>query len=127
MGDIIQILIIIGVIIFALVKQVSKASEEAKQKQANRPMPVEDNEVEDWEFEKEQKKPTPFLSYDYDPLDSINTTKQTPPKKKLAENPKIPAPPPIQEEPATEQEFDIHSTEEVRRAIIWSEILNRKY
>jgi hypothetical protein len=48
--------------------------------------------------------------------------------KKQTKRSDTPAPPlPIREEPDDVQEFDIYSTEEVRRAIIWSEILNRKY
>ena len=33
----------------------------------------------------------------------------------------------IETTPANDPEFTIHSAEEARKAIIWSEILNRKY
>lgn len=118
MGDILQILIIIGIIIFAVVKQIAGSSEEGK-KQQRRPvvLPDEDDD-EDWkEMEIAKERHKPFLSYDFDHYNPLDDTKQ-----------EISPPPPIQEEPGEEEsEFDIHSTEEVRRAIIWSEILNRKY
>lgn len=111
MGDIVQVLIVIGIIVFAIVKQLNKSSEEAKkQQQPQRSWPREDEEMEEMEFERPISEP--FLSYDFD--------HHTP-------SPKPQDSPPAPEEPAENQEFNIQSTEEVRRAIIWSEILNRKY
>lgn len=121
--EIIQVLIIVVVIIVALVKQLSKPSQEAEQRQSQRNVPKYDDEYDyeeiDAEYQSEGK--APFLSYDYEqPASPKNKNQKTSRKG-------IEAPPPVQEEPESESEFAIHSDEEARRAIVWSEILNRKY
>lgn len=113
MGHIIQVLIIIGIIVFAIVKRIARSSEEEREErqrqQPRRSMPMEEDE--------------PFLSYDYDP---IVENKPSAPKPKATEQPPSESPP-IQDATDSNPDFNIHSTEEARRAIIWSEILNRKY
>lgn len=111
---IIQVLIIIGVIVFAVVKQLLKKDEEAPKKQPQ-PYVPEDYYTKYNEPEQVTKARDPFLSYD-----DLHPTHDQPTLKQHSS-------PPIQEEPEADQEFNIHSTEEVRRGILWSEILNRKY
>ena len=124
MGDIVQVLIVIGIIIFAVVKQLIGNSEEGKKQRPKMNVPRKDEKMEDMEYEK--TSPTPFLSHEYDLYNS-------PPSKTVEhhssrkQTTKAEISPPVQEEPSGNQEFNIESTEEVRRAIIWSEILNRKY
>jgi len=123
--DIIQVLIIIGIIIFAVVKQLWGSKEEENKPQQKNRIPREEKEMADTEYD--YTDPQPFLSYDYEPLTpSLETLRRSSPKRPDTRI-EITAPPPIQEEPEEQQEFNIQSTEEVRRAIIWSEILNRKY
>lgn len=114
-----QVIIVIAAIAIFVIRFLGKMKNEVEDKmeQANRPSPYEDGT----EFEGETDS---FLTFDYEPP----TQAQKPPLRKSQKK----APPkaaPILEEPEqdTPPEFDIHSPEEVRRAIIWSEILNRKY
>lgn len=124
--DIIQVLIIVGIIIFAVVKQLLTSGEE-KKKQQHPPMKLPQMEDEDTEEEfSGRTAPEPFLSYDYELPSSSQATKRSSSKKSTRKT-EAPTSPLIQEEPENEQEFNIRSAEEVRRAIIWSEILNRKY
>ena len=114
MEDIYQIIIIAAIIAFTIIKKLISAGEEKKKRQ--RPpvtLPEYDKEREEATVVKKNTKP--FLSFDYDHSTPFAGTAERP------------APPLIPEETDEVREFDIHSTEEVRRAIIWSEILNRKY
>lgn len=124
MGDIVQVLIIIGIIIFAIVKQIAGNSEEGKKQRPKMNIPQEDEEMEDMEYE--TTSPSPFLSHDLNHYSPSNTAEHRSSRKQTHKT-EIPPPPPIQEEPGGNQEFNIQSAEEVRRGIIWSEILNRKY
>lgn len=112
--EIIQVLIVIGIIVFAVVKQLLKKDEETSTKQPQTYVP-DDYYTKYDEPEQGRKITDPFLSYD-----DLNPTHEQPISKQHSS-------PPIVEEPEAEQEFNIHSDEEVRRGIIWSEILNRKY
>ncbi|NDV80673.1 hypothetical protein [Bacteroides sp. 51] len=124
MGDIVQVLIVIGIIIFAVVRKAIGNGEEGKQQRPKMNIPQRDREMEDMEYER--TNPAPFLSYDYDlPPSAPKTAEHTP--RRQTQKSEIPPPPPIQEESSGNQEFNIESAEEVRRGIIWSEILNRKY
>lgn len=67
-------------------------------------------------------QPKPFLSEPH-PKDDAPLKKRTTPNKQ----PDIPAPPTIEPLPEAESDFAIHSAEEARKAIIWGEILQRKY
>lgn len=125
MGDIVQVLIIIGIIIFAIVKQIAGNSEEGKKQRPKMNIPQEDEEMEDMEYER--TSPPPFLTHEYDLYSTPSNTTEHRPSRKQTHKTEIPPPPPIQEEPGGNQEFNIQSAEEVRRGIIWSEILNRKY
>ena len=57
----------------------------------------------------------------YQPLHSQPTSQKVEVKKNKTVSQKI------ETTPASDPEFTIHSAEEARKAIIWSEILNRKY
>lgn len=117
MENIIQILIVTGfIIIFAVVRQLAGSNKKGKERH-RLPLPGDDEEWEEW-------------GHDHSTLSAGMATqqlskKQT--KRKQTRSSDPPVPPPVREEPDDIQEFDIYSTEEVRRAIIWSEILNRKY
>lgn len=118
MGDILQVLIVIGIIVFAIVRQ-SAVSREKEKEQRRSPVARPTADEEDrYKAETAKKSPKPFLSCDYDYSTSFaGTTEQ-----------QLSAPTPVGEEPDDDKTaFDIRSAEEVRRAIIWSEILNRKY
>lgn len=129
MESIFQVLLVIAVIVYAIVRQSNEsANKRKKQAEANTPRPYQPTTAK----HTGRVSPEPFLSYDYEedyhlsPTDrrlaqsSIHT--QT-----LNEKENGAALSPTTEPSDTEQEFDIHSTENVRRGIIWSEILNRKY
>lgn len=106
----IQILLIIGIILFAIVKYSLSTGTNSGQTIPDLPPEVMD-------FPPVHRSP------------SIS-------EESRGNNTRRPSPPPIpdkeriallEEEQTQEQEFDIRSVDEVRRGIIWSEILNRKY
>ncbi len=104
-GDIIQVLIILGIIGFGIIRQVMKANAQNAENQAP-PVYMPDEQEEEitvQQFKARQK-------------DTLHTPK---PREALKSH--------LQETEDVTQEFDIHSAEEIRRGIIWSEILNRKY
>lgn len=123
MEEILKFLLIAGVIIIAIIKQVSKSKAEQADKKSHIPVPMP-NPTD------ETGAPVP------DQWGNVLTPKKT---KKAKATPVQPATPPpakkktlpatTESEPtlAEDSEFAIHSAEEARRAIIWSEILNRKY
>ncbi len=59
------------------------------------------------------------------PVESIENKKV--PIKRASQLPKIEIAPPIEEEEDMDLAFNVSSMDEVRRGIIWSEILKRKY
>lgn len=121
MEDIVQVLIVIGVIAFSVVKKLIDSNKEEEKKQR----PKVDNP---WEAEDvyEDTSPKIFEEGQYSTYTPPTLTiKQPSPKKhtRIADTS-----PPLQEGTDEQhQEFNIESVEEARRAIIWSEILNRKY
>lgn len=123
MENFVEILVIIVVVTFAVVKQISKSSKEEKKKYHETDPSWENEEMEDMEYER--TTPAPFLSYEHDLYHSPSKATEQSPRKKQTKKTKTP--PPVLEEPVENKEFNIQSTEEVRRGIIWSEILNRKY
>ena len=116
MEDVMQFLLVAGILAFGIYKQFNK--EKSKKPEKSMPMPTPEYEYEpEFEkpviFEKPQKKtvppPKPSL-----PQEGIRNTHAP---NNISE--------PIKE--ADRSEFSIQSAEEARRAIIWSEILQRKY
>ena len=110
MGDIVQILIIICIIIFAGVKKLIGNDKKEKKERPGMPIPQAYDPMEEEE--------------DYDPPPPLESA-QYPTQQNQTQ--KTGMPPLIQQEPDGSGEFNIESAEEVRRGIIWSEILNRKY
>lgn len=121
MDDVLKILLVIGFLLFGFARKAKKEAKEA---------PLPENwgdetyggyipEGPDSTTEKEAQKPTEVI---------------TPPKATVTEGLRTtstPPPPPAKahaepEKPET-ADIDIHSIEDVRRGVIWSEILRRKY
>ena len=126
MDGILQFLLIVGIIVIGVVKQFKK---EAKKNAENRPaMPMPDAE-------------SPFPeNWNGVPYDGYNPENPGPevsaPRKKAAKKHKsAPKQPPVcpntdnmsPEPTEASSQFEIHSAEEARKAIIWGEILQRKY
>lgn len=112
MEDIVKFLLVIGFIVIGIVKQSKKETD----KEAEPDMPVPDAPLPTQPIAQPRKakkkgkaKPFPQTSGP-----SPHSTPATPP---LAEP----------QTPEETSEFNIRSAEEARKAIIWSEILNRKY
>ncbi|WP_291587418.1 hypothetical protein [Bacteroides sp.] len=118
MEDVMQFLLVAGILAFGIYKQFNK--EKSNKPEKSMPMPTPEYEYEpEFEktviFEKPQKRVTvpPKPSH---PKEGIKSTyvPTTMPKATKAEE-------------EGKSEFSIQSAEEARRAIIWSEILQRKY
>lgn len=134
MDEVLKFLLIAAVIVIGIVRQLKKEANKNADKAPSMPIPETENPLpENWgggtyggyipegpqqeppvqvKKKKTTSTPKPFLS---------NTTSSTtqitsPPASSLQES-----------DESEESEFAIHSAEEARRAIIWSEILQRKY
>lgn len=106
--DILKFLIIVAVIAIFIIKEARKNKVKSSGKPAPIPTPEQKNPIE---------IPTP-------PKKKIST----PPIPK-AHSPKkdVTPPPPRIQEQEKESDIAIRSAKDARKAIIWSEILNRKY
>ena len=147
MDGILQFLLIAGIIVIGIVKQFKK---EAKKNAENSPtMPMSEDDIDEdtlpipeiWgktyggfipEGPAPQTSPVPTAKEEYQFSaskhifggDTVNASPKhatTPPKQKISPPPSTP------QKPETDSEYSIHSIEEARKAIIWSEILQRKY
>ena len=122
MEDVLQILFIVGILIFGFIKQARKSA------QKDREQPIEGEDIP--------------LPHEDNPLPEASTFPPMPPQPETIQPPRpttVPFPkrtvpdsartalkptaPPADDS----TEMDIHSLEDVRRGIIWSEILQRKY
>lgn len=126
MEDTFKFLLVAAVIVIGLVRQFKKDSNKSADKNPDMPMPDVDNPLPEYwggdtyggfipEGPKPEEKPKP-VSGPYS-------------KSKHASmriSPPSPASPPQESDEATSG-YGIHSAEEARKAIIWSEILQRKY
>ncbi len=126
MGDILKFLFIVGIIVIGIVRQVKKEKETNKKTFIPPTIPnkdkVENTRIPTSKKKKEPEKRVPqsFLtvteSSTSSPYRPATSTLSTPPPSddtaQITEN---------------ESDFSIHSIEEARKAIIWSEILRRKY
>ena len=125
MDDILKFLVVVGAIAFGIYRQFKK--DNANKSKTERPVNLPDYENEP-EFEpeppiipKESKKEKKKATTAYQPL-SIPSSNQG------IGNTQFPISPPTGiESEENENEFAINSQDEARRAIIWSEILQRKY
>ena len=101
MDDIVKVLVIMAAFALPLIRQIKKSKTERSAQKPFVPIP----DTEEPEVLKVTRK--------YQPLHSQPTSQKVEVKKNKTVSQKI--------------EFTIHSAEEARKAIIWSEILNRKY
>ena len=143
MEDVLKFLLIAAVIVIGIVRQLKKEANKNADKAPTMPVPETENPLPgNWgggtyggyipegpqqepviKVEKKKTAPKPFLSNSYVPLGPEGTSSYN---KTPSINPNISPPvPEVQEN--DDSEFAIHSAEEARRAIIWSEILQRKY
>lgn len=129
MEEVLKFLAIIAVIVAGIVSQVRK---EAKKNAANTPrvpMPDAPQQMPDYRNDDTYGG---FIPKGPDPI-ATHTPKK--PKKTSSSRHSSPTPPKPKETPPEEitqetddtSDFNIRSAEEARRAIIWSEILQRKY
>lgn len=151
MDGILQFLIVAGIIVIGIAKQFKK---EAKKNAENKPaMPLPDEEMdndampfpESWgktyggfipEGPEEEAEPV-FIPNQPRKKYKSTTSKTFLPGEPAARasayspvvdpNLEVPPPPSVSQNPSTENEYTIHSADEARKAIIWSEILRRKY
>lgn len=125
MEDFLKFLAIAGVIAFGIFKQFAKEKE--KNAENERPVPAPSYETYEMELPPvvgttRQQAPKPKYQKRLLPNEGVRTTYTS----QIPSTPAISPPIEVPEE-ASESEFSIHSAEEARRAIIWSEILQRKY
>ena len=124
MEDVLKILLILGFIIFGVVKKARKeAKDNAPWDESDMPAPQPEREIQ---VETVPETPRPEAR--------PKATDAFPPRRRKASvqegaRTTRPASPILNESPAPppSPDVDIHSLEEVRRGIIWSEILKRKY
>lgn len=142
MEDILKFLAIAGIIIIGFVRQAKKEAKKKADSKPFAPMPDEANPFPQVQGDEtyggyipkgpqpetvaipantEKPKtssqsfiPKSTISKSSNRADTLSKQRISPPEAIIQEN----------EEPS---EFEIHSTEEARRAIVWSEILQRKY
>ena len=147
MDDILQFLLIAGIIVIGIVKQFKK---EAKKNADNSPLcpcrtltltmthcpfpKAGERLMADISPKVPNRNRNPFpqlkkntnsllqnIFFGGDPANTSPKPITAPPKQKIS------PPPSVQQKPETDSEYAIHSAEEARKAIIWSEILQRKY
>lgn len=139
MDDIIKTLVMVAIVIFSLVSQINKRKKEgsARKPSAHSPnmenrekrrnkeemeIPEEEGEEEKQEKQRKQEKIIQQEKMNrYQPLSSQPASPKAREKTDRTSSEKK------DRTPASDPELTIHSAEEARRAIIWSEILNRKY
>lgn len=139
MEDFLKFLLVAGVIVVGLVKQFKKEAQKNANKRSPMPMP-EEAEVplpKNWDetfgetmeqkstAQSKKKKETSIFnssqSTSFVPNNSTGTKSHTNSTQQFIS-------PPDPDQPESEEsEFAIQSAEEARRAIVWSEILRRKY
>lgn len=120
--EILKFLLIVAIIAFAIVRQTRKNKAEQSDKRPSAPAPGHFNPMEAAPVKEEITKPHRKAS-----KQSKKTKANYTPS--VSEGARITAPAPHSSEPeqATDTNFSIGSIEDARKAIIWSEILNRKY
>jgi hypothetical protein len=125
MEDIFKFLLVIGTIVFGIVRQVKKEAKKNAGQRSAVPIPDTKNKLPE---NRDDETYGGFIPKGPE-LENITITEKksshrtnTPLKKKFSS----PVPEEVQETDEV-SEFNIRSTEEARRAIIWSEILQRKY
>ena len=120
MEDILKFLLVIGFLAFGFFKQAKKETA-SEQKGEGEPIPMPEETCDDPIYEVAS--------------DSHMKQKEVQKPKRRKKHPHSPEPPespktistPVSAAPQNETDYSIHSAEEARKAIIWSEILHRKY
>ena len=137
MDDVLKILLILGFIIFGVVKKAQKKAQNAPADEWGTPTPQPGNPMpEAWGSGEIYAEPIHESPHPEEKPDRGNTIppffNQKPPEEGLRTTRITKPMPDERKQPSLTQEdetedIDIRSMEEVRRGIIWSEILNRKY
>ena len=109
MDDILKVLVIMAFFALPLIRQIKKSKTERSAKKPFVPIP----DTEEAEVLQTPRKHQTFRSQPLPPKAEVKKNKTIPPKMETS--------------PTDDPEFTIRSAEEARKAIIWSEILNRKY
>ncbi|WP_455584659.1 hypothetical protein [Bacteroides sp.] len=118
MEDVLQFLVIAGILAFGIFRQFNK--EKPNKQERKSPIPVPEYEYEP-EFEEtilfeEPRKQVTVPPKSSPPQEGIRSTYVPTTSPKTTKEAKV-----------SKSEYSIHSAEEARRAVIWSEILRRKY
>lgn len=120
--EILKFLLIVAIMAFAIVRQARKNKAATSEKSPAAPAPQTFDPME---------KQKPRMKEEKTKLQrkSSNQTKKVPPMDPHSEGARATASPltPPGPEQASHTDFAIGSAEDARKAIIWSEILNRKY
>jgi len=130
--EIIKFLIIMGVIAFAIYRQAAKARKAAQEADKQTPaydpdIYKETDEEEDW-MKTFYPEPTPGSTAV--PASTPGKKVKDTSRRSTAQMRQKSSGNTIQQqlpEASDEKDYGIHSAEDARKAIIWSEILNRKY
>ncbi|MBW9280069.1 hypothetical protein [Bacteroides fragilis] len=109
MDDIVKVLVIMAAFALPLIRQIKKNKTERSAQKPFIPIP----DTEEPEVLKVTRK--------YQPLHPQPTSQKVEVKNNRKVSQKT------ETTPTNDPEFTIHSAEDTRKAIIWSEILNRKY
>lgn len=120
--EILKFLLIVAIIVFAIVRQAWKSKAEPSETDPSEPVPDSFDLLEEQPVLKEKVRLQRKTSQ---PTKKRKTDYRTTVEEGARTTASIPIPP-APEQP-TETDFAIRSAEEARKAIIWSEILNRKY
>ena len=124
MEDIFKFLFVIGIIAIGIAKQVKKEKEKQTAKKTPAPTIPPYKEMQKkvlapppaTKTERGKESPRPFLTGTPESTSHYRPVSPAPTKQEDTAQP-------IKNSP----DFNVHSVEEVRKAIIWSEILQRKY
>lgn len=126
MEDVFKFLLVAAVIATGLIRQFKKEANKNADKSPGMPMPDVDNPLpEDWGGDTYGG----FIPEGPKPAEKPKTASKPSAKSKytsIKASPPCPASRPQESDEAT-SEYGIRSAEEARKAIIWSEILQRKY
>ena len=120
MEDVMQFLLVAGILAFGIFRQFSKEKNKKSEKRDSMPVP-------EYEYEYEPEFEEPVI------IEKTYEQAAAPPKPPVVQEGARstyapPSPPKTSKKAETcKNDFSIHSAEEARRAIIWSEILRRKY
>lgn len=123
MEDILQFLVIAGIIALGVYRQFAK--EKTKNAENERPTTQPEYEVVEMPTLSDfpQRRAPKKQKQQSLPQEGVRTTLNP----RLHSSSDIAAAPLIEDDEIIDSEFAIHSEEEAKRAIIWSEILQRKY